>query len=206
MWEWSQANTFLYQDARIFDDSFHGFEEVLQNSSSSPQGIRFEFHHPLESLHRLKSLILKYKEVSNWDNLYFFNTSDFVNIVLEKEVYLPKNINLFINESCFIGCNFCENPNDIKTYLKLEDIKSFLKLYNIGDDINFNILGQGDPLFNPELFDILEYIHSLWAHITFFSWWKSLLYTDKMEELFSYVDEFKINLSCFSYESYNAYS
>jgi len=199
-----EKHIFLFQDARVFHDSLTWLEDTLVLSQSEKIGIRFVFDSPLSSLRQLKKILLAWKDIYNWDNLYFFHASDFVNMVLDREVYLPKNINLFINESCFIGCNFCENPNDIKTYLWLKDIQIFLDKYPLGDDMNFNVLGQGDPLFNPELFDILYYLESIEAHITFFSWGKSLLYTDRVEELYNLVDEFKINLSCSNYEMYNA--
>ena len=197
------ANFFSYKDKIAFDDNLINFENTLIDSINNKYTIYFEFQNIESSFKKVKDIILILKDKINFDNLYFYNANDFINIILDKPIYLPNNINLFINEWCFIWCNYCDNPNDIQTKLPFKCIKNFLTKYNLWDNINFNILWQWDPLFHPELFEILGFIKSFWWYITFFTWWKSLLYCKDINKLNSLVDEFKVNLSASNYEIYN---
>lgn len=194
---------FTFNDRVIFKDDLIWFKELLLKSWKESYNIYFDFQNINSSLSKVKEIILKNKDNINFNNLYFYNSGDFINIILDNPIYLPKNINLFISETCPIWCIYCENPNDIYTYLSLEDIKTFLSKYSVWDNINFNILWQGDPIFNPELLDIISYIKSLWWHITFFSGWKSLLFIKDFDNFVDLIDEFKINLSASNYKTYN---
>jgi MoaA/NifB/PqqE/SkfB family radical SAM enzyme len=194
---------FSYKNITIIQDNLKNFLDILCDSKNNRYNIYFDFKDIENSLKKVKQIILKNKATIDFKNLYFYNANDFINFILEKPIYLPKNINLFINKSCIIGCNFCGNKNALKWSLSLKNIKFFLEKYSIGDNMNFNILWQWDPIFNPELLDILNYIKSIGWYITFFSWWKSLLFVDNFMELNSLVDEFKINLSSSNENIYN---
>ena len=196
---------FKYEDRIIFKDDLYGFEDLILKNDNKFYNIYFEFFNIEESLKKVKNIILKNKNKVNFDYLYFYNAWDFINIVLEKSIYLPSNINLFVSTTCPIWCVYCNNPNDIHTYLSFKKIKNFLSHYNIWDNINFNILWQWDPIFNPDLSQILEYVKNKWAYITFFSWWKSLLFLpeEKFNKINSLVDEFKINISASDWKIYN---
>ncbi len=194
---------FYFKDRIIFKDNLLWFEKVLLDSKYNDYCIYFDFYDIKLSLIKLKYIILKNINFIDFNNLYFYNSNDFINLLLDKPIYLPNNINLFINEKCFIWCNYCDNNNDCFEKLSLWDIKIFLWKYNLWDNINYNIIWQWDPLFHSDLFNILEYIKSIWWHITFFTWWKSLLYCKDINKLNSFVDEFKINLSSSSYQIYN---
>ncbi|MDD3145127.1 MAG: radical SAM protein [Candidatus Gracilibacteria bacterium] len=197
------GTVFYYKDIIKIDDSLLGFDEILKNSCYKKYNIFFEFKNIEKSFSLVKKIILdNYKNI-NFQNLYFYNANDFINFIIKKPIYLPNNINLFINEGCFIGCVYCDNVNDSFNMLSLESIKFFLSKYNLGDNINYNIIGQGDPLFHPELFKILDYIKSIGGHITFFSGGKSLLYCSDINRLNILVDEFKINISASNHEVYN---
>ena len=137
-----RTNIFSFDSKITFSDSLLGFEKALLDSQNTPYTIFFEFQYPKKSLKKVKEIILKHQKQIDFENLYFYNANDFVNIVLNKPIYLPKTVNLFINHSCVIGCNFCNNTNQRKDYLPLKDIQFFLSKYPIGDNINFNILGQ----------------------------------------------------------------
>lgn len=194
---------FYYKDIIKIDDNLLWFDEILKNSCYKKYNIFFEFKNIEKSFSLVKKIILdNYKNI-NFQNLYFYNANDFINFIIKKPIYLPNNINLFINEWCFIGCVYCDNVNDSFNMLSLESIKIFLSKYNLWDNINYNIIWQWDPLFHPEIFKILDYIKSIWWHITFFSWWKSLLYCSDINRLNILVDEFKINISSSNYEVYN---
>jgi wyosine [tRNA(Phe)-imidazoG37] synthetase (radical SAM superfamily) len=195
---------FRFSERTIIRDDLDEFIEILEKSSEISYGIFFDFKNPHESLRKVKKIIQARKESISFENLYFFNAHDFINTLLDTPIYLPKNINLFINESCFIGCNYCHNKNHIHEKISLEKIQNFLENYHLSDTMNFNIIGQGDPLFHPELLEILEYIKSFGGHTTFFSWGKSLLYCHDTKKLNSLVDEFKINLSASNATVYNA--
>jgi|GEM_PF-4162385 len=162
-------NVFYFSERTIITDSLAGFREILRNSGTKRQGIFFSFQEIEKSLRAVKYIILEERENICFENLFFFNANDFMNEILENPIYLPKNINLFINESCFIGCTYCKNKNHIHEKLKKESIREFLSKYHVSDTMNFNIIGQGDPLFHEELFEILEYIKSFSGHVTFFS-------------------------------------
>ena len=194
---------FNYDNRIIIWDDLDWFQKLLLESKDNYFNIYFEFKFIQESLKKVKNIILENREDIHFNNLYFYNANDFVNIILDRAIYLPKNINLFISEACPIWCNYCENINDIHRYLPVGEIKNFLSKYNVWDNTNFNILGQWDPIYNPDLSEILEYIKSLWWHITFFSWGKSLLYAKNIDLLKEKVDEFKINLSASNYMVYN---
>lgn len=198
-----ENNAFFFEKSHHINDTLDWFEQLLLRSHLEKNGIIFDFKYPKESLSLVKKMILLHKDVICFENLFFFNANDFINLILQKPIYLPTNINLFINEWCFIGCVYCDNKNITHKTLSFQDIQTFLSKYPISDTMNFNILWQGDPLFHPELFEILEYIKSFWAHITFFSGWKSILYCKDTERLNSLVDEFKINLSSSNTEIYN---
>lgn len=197
------SNIFFLSESRVITDDLLGLEDILLNSFIVKQGIRFDFNIPVASLSLVKKMILVLESQICFENLFFFNANDFINLILKKPIYLPTNINLFINEWCFIGCTYCDNKNVTHGMLSFQDIRNFLSSYPIADTMNFNVLWQGDPLFHPELFEILEYLNSFWAHVTFFSWWKSLLYCTDTTKLSSLVDEFKINLSSSNAETYN---
>ena len=196
---------FRYKDSIIFKDDLFWFEDLILNNNKSFYTIYFEFQNIKDSLRKVKNIILKNKDRINFDYLYFYNAWDFINIILEIPIYLPSNINLFISETCPIWCIYCNNPNDIHTYLSFEKIKNFLLKYYMWNNINFNILWQWDPIFNPDLFKILDFIKNQWGHITFFSWWKSLLFLseERFKKINKLVDEFKINISSSDYKVYN---
>lgn len=196
-------NIFLFKDIVRINDSLLWFKEILQNSHNEKYNIYFDFDMVESSLKEVKRIILENYQHINFSNLYFYNANDFINFVLEKPIYLPNNINLFINEGCVIGCTYCDNINDSFNTLSIDDIKNFLSRYPLGDNINYNIIWQWDPLFHPQLFKILEYIKSIGWHVTFFSWWKSLLYCNDMTRLEKLIDEFKINISSSNSEVYN---
>lgn len=196
-------NIFLFSERVIIWDDLILLQDIFKDSSRNSYWIFFDFQYPTESLKKVKYLVLSMQNEINFKNIYFFNANDFINSILEIPIYLPKNINLFINESCFIGCNYCKNTNQIHRKLSLDQIKLFLWHYHLSDTLNFNIIWQGDPLFNSELIEILEYVKSFWWHTTFFSGWKSLLYCKDVLKLNQLVDEFKINLSSSNAEVYN---
>ena len=200
---WDTKKTFIYENRIIFDDKLNWFEELILKNDNIYYNVYFDFLNEKYSLSNVKNIILKNKNNINFDFLYFYNANDFINFVLDKEIYLPYNINLFISETCPIWCIYCENPNDIHYYLSIKEIRYFLSKYNIWDNMNFNILWQGDPIFNPELLDILSYIKSIWWHITFFSWGKSLLFVKDFDLFSQTIDEFKINISASNYFIYN---
>ncbi len=198
-----ESNIFSFSERIIITDDLIPLRTILEDSIHTPCGIFFDFKTPIESLKKVKYLILDSQSEINFKNIFFYNANDFINCILDAPIYLPKNINLFINESCFIGCNYCKNTNQIHEKLSLVQIKFFLSHYHLSDTLNFNIIGQWDPLFHPELMDILEYIKSFWWHTTFFSGWKSLLYCKDIHTLSHLIDEFKINLSASDATVYN---
>ncbi len=198
-----ELNSFSFEERVIFDDSLFWFQKVLLDSSQTRTCIYFEFCDKRNSLKKVKNIIETYKDRIHFKNLYFYNANDFVNLVLWIPFYLPKNINLFINTSCFIGCHFCDNKNDLFINLPFQSIQSFFSRYPVWDNINVNILGQGDPLFHPNIEEILSYLKKWRLHITFFSWGKSLLYAKNIDFLRMHIDEFKINLSSSTSEVYN---
>jgi len=190
----------------INDNNLDIFHKLLICSYKNKYNFYFNFKKPIVSLKKVKKIILSNLDYINFNNLYFYNLTDFVNILLDKPIYLPKKINLFISEKCLIWCNFCD-PNLIKfakkNYLSINELKKFLSNYIVKDDINFNILWLWDPIFNPDLYHILKYLKSFWANITFFSWWKSILYFSSLSNIDKYIDEYKINLSWSNYKIYN---
>ena len=196
-------NIFYYKDIIKIDDNLYWFAEILKDSCYKKYNIFFDFKNIEDSFKRVKKIILDNYKSINFDNLYFYNANDFINFILKKPIYLPNNINIFINEGCFIWCIYCDNINDSFNTLSVDFIRKFLSKYNLWDNINYNIIWQWDPLFHPELFDILDYIKSIWWHITFFSWWKSLLYCSDIYKLNNLVDDFKINISASNFEVYN---
>lgn len=196
-------NIFYYKDIIKIDDNLNWFTDILKNSCYEKYNIFFEFKNMEESFKNVKKIVLENYKSINLDNLYFYNANDFINFIVKKPIYLPNNINIFINEWCFIWCIYCDNKNDLNIKLSLENIKLFLSKYNLWDNINYNIIWQWDPLFHPDLFDILNYIKYIWWHITFFTWWKSLLYCSDIYELNNLVDDFKVNISASNFEIYN---
>jgi len=92
------ANFFSYKDKIAFDDNLINFENTLIDSINNKYTIYFEFQNIESSFKKVKDIILILKDKINFDNLYFYNANDFINIILDKPIYLPNNINLFINE------------------------------------------------------------------------------------------------------------
>lgn len=188
----------IYLSDNFLDNTHYFFDE-------NNYKIIFTFNDFKTSVSNLKNFILN--NDIDYKKKYFYNTWDIVNLVKEDMIFLPKDVNLFINQSCFIWCNFCDKNLDKskeKLFLWLEQIKSFFSEYPISDNINVNILWNWDPIYNKELIGILKYLKlELWVNITFFSWWKSLLISDIIYELFKYIDCFKINLSASNYKVYN---
>lgn len=197
-------NKITYENRIIFDDNLVWFKNLILNTEKLVN-IYFNFKNIEESFKKVKNIILENKKNIDFKKLYFYNANDFINFILDKEIYLPYNINLFICTSCVIGCTYCNNHNNSRTYLSFKDIKNFFSNYLLADNVNINIIWQWDPIFNPDLIKIIEFLKEKWVYITFFTWWKSLLFSDeeKRKKIIYLVDEFKINLSASSYKVYN---